>query len=90
MISGAYNDWWLASANDGFYNASGGIVARDTKGLSGTHIGLELDAQPSYRINRDLELGAGIGHIFSKQFLINMGKAHGYTYPYVMVQYSFF
>ena len=90
MISGAYNDWWLASAKDGFYNSSGSIVARDTKGLSGTHIGVELDAQTSYRINREVEIGAGIGHIFSREFLVNLGKAHSYTYPYVMMQYNFF
>ena len=52
MIAGIYNDWWLASANDAFYNSSGGIVARDPKGLSGTHIGEEFDAETSYRVNR--------------------------------------
>ena len=90
MISTAYNDWWLASAKDGFYNSSGTIVARDPKGLSGRHIGTELDAQTSYRIDRNLELGSGIGHIFAGEFLVNTGHPHAYTYPYVMINYNFF
>jgi hypothetical protein len=39
ILAGAYNDWWLASANDAFYNSSGTVVARDPAGKSGTHIG---------------------------------------------------
>lgn len=90
MVSAAYNDWWLASATDGFYNSSGSIVARDPRGLSGTHIGTELDAQTSYRFNRDIELGMGIGHIISGRFLVSTRHARGYTYPYLMLNYNFF
>ncbi len=90
MVSGAYNDWWLASANDAFYNASGVPVARDPRGLSGAHIGAELDAQTSYRVDRNLELGAGIGHILSGNFLLNTGHARTYTYPYVLLNYHVF
>jgi len=90
MISGAFNDWWLANAKDGFYNSSGSIVARDTRGVSGTHIGTELDLQTSYRFDRNLEVGTGVGHIFSGDLLLNTGHARAYTYPYVMLQYNFF
>ena len=90
MLSGAYNDWWLASANDGFYNASGAIVARDPMGRSGTHIGREFDVQTSYRPDKHLELGVGLGHILSGDFLVRMSRAHSYTYPYLMLYYNFF
>lgn len=90
VVAGAYNGWWLASANDGFYNSSGSIVARDPKGLSGTHIGDEYDVQTSYRLDRDLELGGGIGYIHSGDFLLRTNHAHSYTYPYVMLNYNFF
>ncbi len=90
MISSAYNEWWLASANDGFYNSSGAVVVRDPRGLSGTHIGREYDLQTSYRINRDLELGAGIGHIRSGEGLLHAHHARSYTYPYVMLNYNFY
>ena len=90
MLAGAFNGWWLASANDSFYNSSGGIVARDTTGLSGTHIGNEYDAQTSYRVDRNLELGGGVAYIRSGKFLLRTGHAPSYTYPYVMINYNFF
>ena len=90
MLASAYNGWWLASATDAFYNSSGSIVARDTKGLSGTHIGNEYDVQTSYRVDRNLELGVGVGYIRSGEFLIRTGHARSYTYPYVMMNYNFF
>lgn len=90
MLAGAYNDWWLANAADGFYNASGTIVARDPKGLSGTHIGREYDAQISHRLSRHLELGAGLGYIRSGEFLMRTNHARAYTYPYVMLNYNVF
>ena len=89
-IAGMYNDWWLASAKDAFYNSSGGIVARDATGRSGTHIGEELDAETTYRINQQLELGSGIGRILPGGFLAATGHNHPYTYPYVMLNYNFY
>ena len=90
VLAGAYNDWWLASARDAFYNASGSVVARDPRGLSGTHIGREYDAQTSFRLNRHLELGGGVGYIRSGDFLIRTNHAHYYTYPYLMLYYNVF
>jgi hypothetical protein len=86
----AFNDWWLASAKDAFYNSSGGVVARDPNGKSGTHVGVELDGETSYRFNRNLELGAGIGRILPGGFLKRTGHGHPYTYPYVMLSYNFY
>ncbi len=78
-VAGIYNDWWLASATDGFYNSSGVIVARDPKGLSGTHIGQEFDVETSYRVNRQLELGTGVGHILPGLFLVHTHHDYAYT-----------
>lgn len=86
-VAGIYNNWYLWNARDGFYNSSAGIIARDTKGLSGTHIGQEFDAETSYRLNRQIEIGAGIGHIFPGQFLKATTPGKGYTYPYFMLNY---
>ncbi|MBZ5586096.1 MAG: alginate export family protein, partial [Acidobacteriia bacterium] len=90
ILAAAYNDWWLADAKDGFYNASGVIVVRDPKGISGSHIGREYDLQASYRYNRNLELGAGIGHIRSGELLVRSNRARSYTYPYIMANYNVF
>ena len=45
ILAAAWNDYWLASPTDALYNSSAGVVARDLKGLSGTHIGEEYDIQ---------------------------------------------
>lgn len=89
-LAGIYNDWWLASPTDAFYNSSGGAVARDSTGRSGTHIGEEFDAETSYRFDRQLEFGAGIGHIRPGAFLVHTNHNHSYAYPYVMLNYNFF
>jgi hypothetical protein len=88
MVASAYNDWWLASAADAFYNASGSVVARDPRGLSGTHIGREYDVQTSYRPNRQVEFGTGVGYIRSGGFLIRTNHARSYWYPYLMLTYN--
>jgi hypothetical protein len=90
IAASAYNDWWLASDSDGFYNSSGTIVARDRTGRSGSHIGREYDVQTSYRPNQNLELGIGLGYIRSGDFLVRTNHAHSYTYPYVMLNYNVF
>jgi len=50
-LAATCNDWRLADATDAFYS-SGCVVARDPRGLAGTHIGTEYDLETSYRINR--------------------------------------
>jgi hypothetical protein len=89
-VAPIWNDYWLASATDGFYNSSGTIVSRDAKGLSGTHIGKEYDIQTSYRVDRNLEIGAGLGHILPGDFLIKTGHPASYNYPYILMNYNFF
>jgi hypothetical protein len=88
MAAASYNDWWMANPRDAFYNASGSVVARDPKGVSGTHIGREYDGQASYRPNRHIEIGTGIGYIRSGEFLVRTNHARSYVYPYVMVNYN--
>jgi hypothetical protein len=90
MLAAIYNNFWLASATDAYYNGSGVAVARDPSGLSGTHIGAEYDIQTSYRFDRHLELGAGLAYFHSGKFLVSTNHAHSHTYPYVMFNYDFF
>jgi hypothetical protein len=89
-LAGTWNDYWLASATDGFYNSSGALVARDPKGQSGTHLAEEYDLETSYRFNRDFELGAGLARVFPGEFLVRTHHPSPYTYPYVMMNYNFF
>jgi hypothetical protein len=70
------------------YSGQGAVVARDPAALSGTHIGREFDAQSSWRPNRHLEFGAGVGHIRSGDFLLRTKHAASYIYPYLMLNYN--
>ena len=47
-LTGNYHSWWLASANDAFYGAGSGVVARVPGGAADRHVGQELDAQAFY------------------------------------------
>jgi Alginate export len=81
-----YLDLWLASAKDAAYNSSGGVILRDPTGKSGTHLGQELDAYAWYEINREVHVGAGIGHLLPGEFIEKAGKGAAYTYPYFVIE----
>ena len=83
------HSWWLASATDGLYSASGALIVRVASGSAGTRMGDELDAQCAWAINRQMQLGAGVGHIFPGPFLKLATQGNPYTFPYLMFGYSF-
>jgi len=85
-VTGQYLDLLLASAKDAAYNSSGGVFFRDPSGKSGTHLGQELDAYAWYEINREVHIGAGVGHIFPGEFINKAGKGAAYTYPYFLIE----
>lgn len=84
-----YHSWWLASARDGLYNAGGALVARAADGTAGRHVGQEVDGQAVYAVSRQIQIGAGMGHIFPGRFLRRATPGRAYTYPYVMLTYAF-
>jgi hypothetical protein len=85
FVVGQYLDFSLANATDGIYNTSGGSIARDKTGKSGTHIGESFETYAWYEVNRQVSFGAGIAHIFPGTFLATATKGAGYTYPYVVL-----
>ena len=87
-ITGQYLDFWLASATDALYNTSGGVIVRDTTGKSGTHIGQEADVYTWYELNRHINVGVGLGHIFGGQFLEKTTTGPNYNYPYFAINFK--
>jgi hypothetical protein len=85
-VTAQYLDLWLATAKDAAYNSSGGVILRDPTGKSGTHLGQELDAYAWYEINREVHVGAGIGHLLPGEFIDKAGKGAAYTYPYFVIE----
>jgi hypothetical protein len=88
-VSGSYHSWWLASATDALYSASGAVVARSAAGTAGRHVGHELDAQAGYAYSPQLQIAGGYAHMVPGAFLTNTTPGYTYKSPYLMVTYVF-
>ena len=89
-ISLNYHSWWLASATDGLYSASGALlVPRVPGGAANTHVGQEIDLQVTRAITPQLQLAAGYAYMISGAFLKEATPGASYSYPYVMATYVF-
>jgi hypothetical protein len=88
-VAGSYHTWWLASATDALYSASGAVVARSAAGTAGRHVGHELDAQAVYAYSPQLQIGGGYAHLIPGTFLTNTTPGLTYKSPYIMVTYVF-
>jgi hypothetical protein len=89
QLTGSYHSWWLASATDALYSASGAAIVRSPTGSAGRHVGQELDGVVTYVYSPQFQVNGGLAHIFPGEFLTNTTAGHAYTYPYVMVTYVF-
>lgn len=89
QLSGSVHDYWLASATDGLYNASGARVARSITGTAGTHVGRELDLQTTFTYSAQLQLAGGYAYLAPGEFLKNVTAGRAYSYPFVMATYVF-
>jgi hypothetical protein len=87
-VSAQYLIFRLASANDGVYNSSGGLIVRDASGKSGKNLGNEYDLYSWYEINREVRVGIGVGHLMPGEFLARAGRINPYTYPYVSIEFN--
>jgi hypothetical protein len=84
-----FHNWWLASANDGLYNAAGAMIVTPVNGPASRHVGEELDAQAVYTVSKQVQIGAGFAHIFPGAFLKQATPGKAYNFPYLMVTYGF-
>jgi len=89
LVGANYHSWWLMESRDALYAASGAPIARVLAGAASTHVGQELDAQVSRPITPQLQMAAGIAHIFPGGFLQEATPGASYTAPFVMLTYVF-
>ena len=83
-----FNEFYLATVQDGLYNSAGTSIILDRKATS-AHIGSETNTIGLYQYSKVWRFGAGFGHLFAGEFLKESKDSFGYTYPYVMLQGSF-
>lgn len=84
-----FHDWWLASPRDALYNAPGNAIARVPDGSGGRHVGEEIDFGAAWTPTPQILAGAGIGHVFPGRFLKKATPGKPYTYPYLLLTYTF-
>ncbi len=89
LIAPIYHSYWLASATDALYAANGLAIVQRADGTAGTRVGQEADISMLYTFNSRAYIGAGFGHLFPGEFLQRVTPGHGYSFPYVMLGYSF-
>jgi hypothetical protein len=89
QVNGSYHSFWLASATDAVYSASGAPVARSTAGTAGRYVGQEVDVHTAYNYSPQLRIAAGFARLMPGTFLRNTTPGHAYNYPFVMVTYAF-
>jgi hypothetical protein len=85
----SYHNWWLADAHDALYAANGTVIARKADGTAGRHVGQEIDVQAAFSVSKQMIISAGAGHIFPGEFLRKATPGSGYTYPFLMLAYTF-
>jgi hypothetical protein len=88
-VSGSYHSFWLASATDALYAATGAAVVRSAAGTAGRHIGQELDAQAVYTYSPQLQIAGGYAYLLPGEFLNNTTPGQSYHSSYLMVTYVF-
>jgi hypothetical protein len=83
-----FNEFYLATVQDGLYNSSGTSIVLDRKATS-SHIGSETNTVALYQYSKVWKFGAGLGHLFAGEYLKESKDSFGYTYPYVMLLGNF-
>ncbi len=83
-----WNEFYLASTQDGLYNASGTRTVFNRKATS-RHVGHELDVFGSYQFTKSLVYGVGVAHLWAGAYLKQSTAGHNYWYPYVFCTRTF-
>jgi len=84
-----YSGYWLADPHDALYNTSSVALARSVDGTAGRFVGQQIDGTAAYTLSKEIQTGGGIAHLFQGTFLKNTTPHHGYTSPYLFLDYNF-
>ena len=77
-----WNDFYLATVQDGLYNSSGTPTVLNRRATS-THVGREADFQALYQLSSNTGFGAGIARLFPGAYLKQSTAGTAYMYPYI-------
>lgn len=88
-VTAAYHSWWLASATDGLYLASGALLARLPNGAANRHVGHEFDVQFARGLTPQLQVAGGYAHIRPGAFLRAATPGESFHSTFLMLTYVF-
>jgi hypothetical protein len=88
-VASAFHYLNLASSTDALYNGQGNVVARNTAGQDGKHIGEEWEVTGGYQVTTYLASGIGYGHLFPGEFIHKATKGSPYDIAYLFLTYTF-
>jgi hypothetical protein len=77
-----YRDYWLATVQDGLYNAVGIETVLNAKATS-NHVGEGVDTMLTFAINGKTTLGTGVGTLTPGAYLVESKKTSGFLYPFL-------
>ncbi len=83
-----WNNFYLATVQDGLYNASGTRTVLNRNATS-RHVGNEIDVFGSYQQSKGLVFGTGVGYMIAGSYLKQSTSGYNYWYPYVFCTRTF-
>jgi len=86
QVISAINFFWLDSKWDAWYNSSGTILRRDTKGQARTFVGNEASLVVRYALTQNIKLESGYAHFFSGDYLKDTGTSNDADWCYFQIQ----
>jgi hypothetical protein len=79
-----FRDYWLATTQDGLYNAPGTRTVFNTKATS-NHVGEGVDALVNFFLNKKTTITTGVGVLRPGSYLTQSGKTSGFLYPSISI-----
>lgn len=89
LATARYHSWWLATAADALYDASGAAFVLPVDPSGDRHVGQEIDVQATLSAPRKVKVAAGYAHIFPGSLLLRATPGHSYSYPYLSFNVGF-
>jgi hypothetical protein len=85
-----YRNIDLASRYDGLYGSTGSTLVKAPKGGAlSTDVGHEFDLSGKYQLRKNVDTGAGYGHLFAGSFLTQNSHGSSPSIVYTYVTYKF-
>ncbi len=84
-----YENFWLASTEDGLYGTNGSLAVRAPANSAGRHVGQEMDFDFVYHCNQAVIAGFGYAHLFTGDFLNKTTPGRDFQYPYGYLAFRF-